>query len=66
MYMVRAYNSDRVAYWDGRRWTAELSAAARYHDPDTAHAALIDAERRGGGASDDVQDDDLVDVVEVR
>ena len=65
MYMVRAYNGDRVAYWDGKRWTAELSAAARYRDPDAAHAALIDAERRGG-ASDDVQDNDLVDVVQVR
>ena len=48
MFIVRAIAGDRVAYWDGSRWTAEPDHAARYDDNDSAHEAAVAADRVGG------------------
>jgi hypothetical protein len=48
MFIVRAIAGDRVAYWDGARWTSEPDDAARYGDNDSAHEAAVAADQVGG------------------
>ena len=48
MFIVRAIAGDRVAYWDGARWTAEPDDAARYGDNDSAHEAAVAADQVRG------------------
>ena len=64
MFIVRIIAGDRIAYWNGSWWAAEVSGAAHYDDCDAAHEAAVAADRVSGppaGMSDGGQ----VEIVQI-